>query len=196
MNLRKAVFLDLQGTLGGEGLGDVREFRFYPFAFDAIRQLNRSHLLAVIITSQSHIAKGDFSYADFERRMDELNLELNQQGAKFDAVYCCPHGKEDNCSCRKPLPGMALQAHKELNLDLKECYVVGDSGAWDMKLAQAAGCRAILVRTGLGESSLGEYRPLWADMEPDFIADTVLQAVDWIVKKEKNSGIRSESGTS
>jgi D-glycero-D-manno-heptose 1,7-bisphosphate phosphatase len=184
MNQHKAVFLDLQGTLGGEGLGDVRGFRFFPYAFDAVRRLNQARLPVLIVTSQSHIAKGYFSLADFDMRMQELNSQLMERGAKFDGVYCCPHGKEGNCSCRKPLPGLLLRAQRERGLELSRCYMVGDSGAWDMMLARAAGCRAVLVRTGLGESSLGEYRALWGDVEPDFIADTVLEAAEWIIHKE------------
>ena len=80
------------------------------------------------------------------------------------------------------LPGMVLRAQRDFALDLAACYLVGDCGSKDMVLAQAVGCRAILVRTGLGEGSLGEYRRVWADIEPDFIADDVLDAARWIAE--------------
>jgi ribonucleotide monophosphatase NagD (HAD superfamily) len=76
---------------------------------------------------------------------------------------------------------MLQEAQQEFGLDLSRCFVIGDVGAWDMTLARSARCKAILVRTGLGEGSLGEYRHLWADIEPDFIAENVLDAVLWIL---------------
>ena len=116
--------------------------------------------------------------------MHELERQLAQEGARLDGVYCCPHGDDDGCDCRKPLPGMLRQAQCDHGLDLCECYVVGDAGAWDMMMARDAGCSAVLVRTGLGESSLAEYRHTWAGIEPDFVADDVLRAAEWIAERE------------
>jgi len=185
MSRRRAVFLDLQGTLGGEGLGDILEFSFYPFSIPAIKLLNEADLLVIVVTNQGHISKGYFTYNDFQRRIDDLKQELAEQGAKLDGVYCCPHTDEDNCSCKKPLPGMVLRGQRDFDLDLTECYLVGDGGASDMMLARSVGCRAILVRTGLGEGSLGKCRHLWAEIEPDFVAEDVLEAARWIVELEK-----------
>lgn len=190
MSSRSTVFLDLQGTLGGEGLGDILDFSFYPFSIPAIKLLNEANLLVVVVTNQSHISKGHFTYADFERRVDELKQELAEHGAKLDAVYCCPHTTTDNCSCKKPLPGMVLQAQRDFGLDLTECYLVGDVGAWDMVLARSVGCKAILVRTGLGKGSLEEYRHLWGDIEPDFVAENILEAARWIVGLEGKQRFR------
>ena len=181
MNRQRAAFLDLQGTLGGEGSDDILPFCFYPCAIPAIRLLNEAGVLAIVITNQSHIAKGHFTFEDFQRRVEQLREELAGHHAHLDVVYCCPHTADDNCSCRKPLPGMLHPAQRELGLDLSNCYVVGDVGAWDMVLAHNVGCRAILVRTGLGEGSLREYRHLWAGIEPDFVAEDVLSAVRWII---------------
>jgi D-glycero-D-manno-heptose 1,7-bisphosphate phosphatase len=184
MAMQKAVFLDLQGTLGGEGLGDILGFSFFPGSVEAIRRLNHAGVLAIVVTNQSHIAKGLLSLADFEQRMLDLNLELAQQGAHFDGVYCCPHTALDNCDCRKPKPGMLLKACKDFGLHISDCFLVGDTGAWDMVLARDVGCKAVLVRTGLGESSLGEYRSTWQEIDPDFIADDAASAVDWILQHQ------------
>lgn len=181
---QQAVFLDLQGTLGGEGLGDVFDFSFFPCAIPAIRRVNEIGLLAIVVTNQSHIAKGDFTLADFENRMADLRCQLIEAGARLDGVYCCPHSHLDDCTCRKPLTGMLVDAQRDNNLELAECYVVGDVGAWDIALARAAGCKAVLVRTGLGESSLTQYRHTWANLEPDFVADDVLEAASWIAHRE------------
>ena len=185
MSKRRAVFLDLQGTLGGKGLGNILDFSFYPFSIPAIKLFNQANLLVIVITNQSHISKGYFTHDDFEKRIEELKQELAKHAAKWDAVYCCPHASEDNCSCRKPLPGMVLQAQKDFDLDLSQSYLIGDVGAWDMVLARSVGCRAILVRTGLGKGSLSQYRHLWEDIEPDFVAQNVLDAARRILKWEE-----------
>jgi D-glycero-D-manno-heptose 1,7-bisphosphate phosphatase len=180
----RAVFLDLQGTLGGDGLGDVRGFSLYPFAIQAVHLINELGLLAIVVTNQSRIASGILTLADFDRRMGEVRRELAGGGAWLDGVYCCPHSAADACECRKPRPGMLLQAQLDYRLDLTQCYVVGDTGAWDVVLARVIGCAAVLVRTGLGASSLAAYRHLWADLEPDYVAADVLGAARWIAEQE------------
>ena len=88
---RAAVFLDVQGTLGGEGLGDIRDFTFYPPAIPAVKMLNEANLRAIVVTNQSRIAQGLFTYECFLERMESLKQELREGGARLDAVYCCPH---------------------------------------------------------------------------------------------------------
>ena len=190
MTERSAVFLDLQGTLGGEGFGDIREFTFYPSAIPAVKLLNEADLLAIVVTNQTHIAKGLYTMEHFQERVAILKEEIEKSGARLDAVYCCPHVDEDGCSCKKPKPGMVLDAQRDFDLDLSNCYVVGDLGASEIVLAGRVGCRGVLVRTGLGESSLGEYRYTWEDLSPDFIADDVLHAVRWILADRAGTGTR------
>jgi len=182
MTSHPAVFLDLQGTLGGNGLGNILDFEFFPQAIPAIELLNSSGLAAIVVTNQGQIGRGIFSYAQYLQRVDELQQVLGNAHLHLDAFYCCPHRRDEGCACCKPRPGLLLQAQQDFQLDLSTCYMVGDTGAWDMLLARAVGCHAVLVRTGLGESSLGEFRPTWADFEADFIAEDVLEAVRWIVK--------------
>src|SRR5579871_4985630 len=164
MTRQRAVFLDLQGTLGGEGLGDILDFAFYPFTAPAVRQLSDAGLRVIVVTNQSRIAKGRFTLDYFNRRMEELQAELQASGATWDSVYCCPHSSTENCACKKPAIGMLLQAQRDFDLDLKRCYVVGDTGLWDMVLAHDAGCKGVLVRTGNGESSLNEFRHTWPNV--------------------------------
>ncbi|HLK56643.1 MAG TPA: HAD-IIIA family hydrolase [Chthonomonadaceae bacterium] len=182
MNAKQAVFLDLQGTLGGEGLGDILDFTFYPCALPAVRMLNQNGLLAIVVTNQSHIAKGRFTYNQYEERAAQIQQELIRNGAHLDAIYCCPHRHMDHCACQKPKLGLLMEAQRSFGIALPASYVVGDMGTSDMLMAHAAGCKGILVRTGVGESSLTEYRHTWADIEPDYIASDVLQAVEWIVR--------------
>lgn len=185
----KAVFLDLQGTLGGEGTGDITDFEFYIQSIEAIKLLNKNEILAIVVTNQSHIAKGIITMSDFNNKMDVLKTELRNKNAHFDAVYCCPHGREDNCECKKPKTGMLIQAQRDFNIKLTECYVIGDMGASDMIMANATGAKGILVRTGVGEGSLTDFRYTWAEVEPEYIADNVLDAVKWILKRENDTKV-------
>lgn len=183
MNRNPAVFLDLQGTLGGDGLGDILDFTFYPCAFPALRLLKQIGLLTIVVTNQSHIAKGLLTYQEYEERVKELQEGLDTAGAGIDGIYCCPHRTPNTCACQKPKLGMLHQAQREFGMVLRECFVVGDMGSSDMLMAHAAGCKSVLVLTGVGESSLNEFRHTWATVEPDFIATDVLQAAEWISKQ-------------
>ena len=184
MTGRAAVFFDLHGTLGtvhGDPDGDFPEFTWYPNAADAVRLVNQAGLCAIAVTNQGPIAHGRFTLDDFWNRMAELERELRQDGAWLDAVYCCPHSRADGCNCCKPRTGLVDDACRKFEIEPRLSYVVGDRGDFDMLLASAIGARGILVRTGEGEGSLGEFRQTWANVEPDYIAENVLDAVHWIV---------------
>ncbi len=179
--MERAVFFDLQGTLGGDYMGDIQDFAFYPFAAEAIATARRAGYRALIVTNQSHIARGMLTLEEFWRRAEALGQELAAQGALWDGVYCCPHRKGDVCGCKKPLPGMVLQAAAEWDLDLSASWVVGDSGSADVGLARRVGAGAVLVLTGGGLGSVGEHRFRWQEYEADHIAADALAAVRWIV---------------
>lgn len=182
---KQAVFIDLQGTLGGDGIGDITGFTFYPFAIEAIKLLNKNDILAIIITNQSHIAKGYFTYETYEVHAERIRNELKTSGAFINQIYCCPHGHKDNCTCKKPLRGMIDKAMADLDIDLSESYVIGDMGSSDMILAKDIGCKGVLVRTGVGEGSLKEFRYAWQEVDPDYIAENILEGVKWILAERK-----------
>lgn len=121
MTENTAVFFDLQGTLGGEGLGDILHFTFFAHAIEAIKLVNDGGFLSVVITNQSHISRGDFTDQQFWDRIAALQNELLNYGTRIDGVYCCPHSAKDNCNCMKPRPGLVLAARKDLGLDLGRC---------------------------------------------------------------------------
>ncbi|WBW99514.1 D-glycero-alpha-D-manno-heptose-1,7-bisphosphate 7-phosphatase [Oceanirhabdus sp. W0125-5] len=181
----RAVFIDLQGTLGGDPLGHVGDFQFYPFAIDAIKLLNENNILAIVLTNQSRIAKGDLTLDEYNQKIMNIREELNKQGAYLDEIYCCPHSRDDKCECKKPLIGMAKEAESEFNIDLEKSYVIGDMGMSDMLLASAIDAKGILVLTGVGQGSLNEFRNTWKDAEPAYVADNVLEAVKWIIEDIK-----------
>lgn len=180
---KPAIFLDLQGTLGGDCFGSIIDFYFYPFSIDAIKYINDSEYLCVVITNQSKISKGIFTLDQFNKKLKEIEKELCKEGAYFDAVYCCPHSRQDGCSCKKPLTGMIEDAKNDYNIDLKNSYIVGDMGSSDIVLANKTGTKGILVLTGAGKDSLNKYKYLWENIEPSYITENVLEAVKWILDK-------------
>ena len=95
--------------------------------------------------------------------------------------------REDNCECKKPKTGLIDSAKKDFDINVEKSYVVGDMGMNDMTLAKNIGAKGILVLTGAGKGSMNEYRHTWQDTEPDFVAENVLEAVNYII-----SNIRPE----
>lgn len=156
MKLKKAVFLDRDGTINEEReyLYKVEECRFLPGVKEAVKRLNSAGYLVIVVTNQSGIARGYYTESDLERLHHYMTEEFTDSGARVDGWYYCPHhpefpAGEAACDCRKPLPGMLLAASGELGIDLSSSWMVGDKSA-DMEAGIAAGCRSILVRTGYG----------------------------------------------
>lgn len=178
---KSAVFLDFQGTIGRETLDDIRFLTFFPFSIEAIKLFNDHGILVIGITNQSHISKGELSWEAYDEHLNRLKKELAEHGAWFDQVYCCPHRDQDNCTCKKPLPGMVEMAKREFSIDIARSYVIGDMGMTDMALASRIGAKGILVLTGGGKGSLAEYRHTWAGIEASHIAENLLEAAKWIV---------------
>ncbi|MDR1299162.1 MAG: HAD-IIIA family hydrolase [Oscillospiraceae bacterium] len=178
--MKIAAFIGFQGTLGGGGLDDVRSLKLFPFAAEAVKLLNRHSILAIGVTNQSHISRGEMTRDEYNAGLQDLQNELAHGGARLDAVYCCPHTDADKCNCRKPRRGMIDSACRDFDIDLEGSYVIGDMGASDMVLAHNIGAKGILVLTGVGKGSLGEFRFLWQDIEPYFVADDILAAAERI----------------
>lgn len=179
----RAIFLDRDGTLGGAGgFCHPDEFEFYDFTFEAIKLIKQAGFKAVVITNQSRIAKGQITFFQLENSINRLNLNLENRGATLDAWFVCPHQRSDDCNCKKPKPGLFLRAAQELELDLQNSFMIGDHGENDMLAGAAVGCKPILVLTGWGRGSIGEFRRTWDSIEPAFVAKNVLEAVKWILE--------------
>jgi len=162
-------------------LNHLSRFRLLPGAADAIRRLNETALPVIVVTNQSGVARGYFPeqlVCDVHERM---KAELLEAGARLDGVYYCPHVSSDECECRKPKTGMLEQAARELGLDLKKSFVVGDRQS-DVELAHCAGARSVLVRTGFGEGELAWHAKNWA-RQPEFVAADLPEAVEWILQE-------------
>ena len=187
--MRRAVFLDRDGTVC-EDLGyldDPSRLSVYPFAAAAVRAINASPLLAVLVTNQSGVARGYFDEEAVRRVHDRLEAELSASGAHLDGIYYCPHHPTEgnppyvrDCDCRKPRPGMLRHRAEELDIDLPKSYVVGDKYS-DVRPAHETGGRAVLVRTGYGRREWEYDRQSWP-RQPEHVAETLADAVTWILE--------------
>ncbi len=191
--------MDRDGTLI-EDVGHLHrapDIRVYPEAFEAVRTVNQSGALAIVITNQSAIARGLLDESELEEIHRLLQDTFEREEARIDAFYHCPHHPAAGtgtytreCNCRKPEPGMLLRAAQELQLELATSYMIGDK-LTDVEAGHRAGCQSVLVKTGYGTGELqpldqGEASaPLSKDPEqtPDHVVSNVLEAVDWTMEQ-------------
>ena len=167
-NPQRAVFLDRDGTLN-ELRGFLRraeDLELIPGAAEAVGMLNRSSYLVIVVTNQPVLARGECSFEEMDRIHRKLETKLGEEGAYIDALYLCPHHPDKGfpgevpelkirCSCRKPQPGMLLQAAERYHISLEDSWMIGDSTA-DILTGRNAGTRTILLGTGEGGSD-GKY---------------------------------------
>lgn len=185
---RWAAFLDRDGTLIEEvgHLSAAEQLRVLPGAPEAVKRLNDAGATVVIVTNQPVVARGLIDEETLQHIHAELAARFADKGARFDAVYYCPHHPERrsegeqryriDCECRKPKPGMVLEAARRFGIDLGASFLVGDTTR-DMLTARNAGCRGVLVKTGYaGRDGLFNARP-------DAACDDVGAAVDWILAR-------------
>jgi D-glycero-D-manno-heptose 1,7-bisphosphate phosphatase len=186
--LRPAIFLDRDGTLSHEVgyVNHVSRFRLYPFAVDAVRMINRSDHLAVVVTNQAGVARGYFPESVLDEVHDILHATMEKGGARLDGLYACLHHPQvgappyrQECDCRKPKPGLLRRAEAELGIDLARSWVVGDRHG-DLLMAWRVGARAALVKTGYGLGELTHLAPRWP-RQPELVADHLLDAVSRIL---------------
>lgn len=177
----KAVFWDLQGTLGGDAVASIELFEPYPFAKDALKLAKDDGYRNIVITNQSRISKGSLSVESYEREAQRIADYFNADEVLLEEILCCPHQSKDQCNCKKPKTGLIQDSIQKYNLDIKSCFVVGDMGKNEIVMAHNAGCKGILVLTGGGKDSLGIFRDTWRDHEADIIADNALEAVKKII---------------
>ena len=163
-NKQKAIFLDRDGTINKYVgfLRNINEFELLDGAADAIKKINASGYLAIVITNQPVIARGEVSFEELERIHNKMETLLGKKGAYLDAIYFCPHhphkGYEGerpelkfDCDCRKPKPGMLLKAAQDFNIDLAQSWMIGD-GENDIRAGQNAGCQTAFI----GNESYGQ----------------------------------------
>ncbi|MBI3814771.1 MAG: D-glycero-beta-D-manno-heptose 1,7-bisphosphate 7-phosphatase [Nitrospinae bacterium] len=191
-NKNIAVFIDRDGTVSEEVgyLRNIAHLKLIKGSADAVRLLNERGLKTAVVTNQSGVARGYFTEEFIHKTHERLKTLLSEYNAFLDGIYYCPHhtevGNEEyrkNCNCRKPNPGMIETAAEELNIDIKKSYVVGDKVS-DVQLAHNVGAKGILVLTGYGKGEV-EYFRNNGNKKPDYIANDLYDAVQWILKDIK-----------
>lgn len=166
-NRQKAIFLDRDGTIN-KMVGFItkpEQFELLPGVAKAIKAINKSGYLAIVITNQPVIARGDCTFEQLQTIHNKMETELGKEGAFVDAIYVCPHHTDKgfsgerpeykcDCDCRKPKPGLLLQAAKDFNIDLSQSYMIGDSDR-DVEAGENAGVKeAIKVRENISSGLL------------------------------------------
>jgi D-glycero-D-manno-heptose 1,7-bisphosphate phosphatase len=185
---RPAIFFDRDGTLSYEigYVNHLSRFRLLPYAVDAVRLVNASGRLAVLVTNQAGVARDYFPESLIHEVHAHVRAAMDAGGARLDGIYVCVHHPSvgappyrQDCDCRKPRPGLLRQAEKELGADLARSWVIGDRHG-DLAVAWAAGARAALVKTGYGLGELAWHAAQWP-RAPDLVAENVLEAVERIL---------------
>jgi len=197
--MRKAVFLDRDGVINrvvyhsDVGILDTpftpSQFRLLPRSGEAISMINEMGLYAVLVSNQPGIAKGHFDEETFVEIEKKMELKLKAGNAHLDRSYYCFHHPQGvvrelrkKCSCRKPKPALLFRAAKELKLDLKSSYFVGDS-ITDIQAGREAGCVTFLV--GNHKCDLCRFLEQ-KKVKPDFIVPSLYEAVRIIQQNEKS----------
>lgn len=187
----KAVFLDRDGVINEliyyseQGIIDSpftpEQFRLLPTVSDAIKKFHKMGYKLVLVSNQPGIAKGFMSADTFQELRDKMKRELAEGGASLDAEYYCLHHLDakvaelrTNCECRKPKPGLLLQAAKEMGIDLSQSWMVGDN-LTDIKAGKKAGTRTILI----GRMKCELCRLMEEDgARPDAVCSNLLEAAE------------------
>lgn len=177
-----AIFLDRDGVVIENRANYVRtwaDVAIFPQALQALAGLRSHPCKIVMVTNQSAVGRGLMTLAEAEAINHRLVGEIQRSGGRVDGVFVCPHAPEAQCDCRKPRPGLLLQAARQLALDLSRAVMVGD--AWsDLQAGQAAGVPTlIMVKTGRGAEQLCLPRP--AGLDRFFQYDTLAQALAALV---------------
>lgn len=185
---QNVVFLDRDGVINEDSslyIKKWKELRFLPGSLEALKTLHTNGCTTIVITNQSMIGRKISSLKCLDEIHRNMKDTVNRQGGKIHDIFFCPHRPDENCDCRKPKPGLIIQAQKKHRVDLSTACMVGDS-AKDIECARNAGLRhAILVQTGNGlnaELSLKEK-----DILPDYVAKDLLDAVEWILAHKTDS---------
>lgn len=182
--MNKAIFLDRDGVINQEPPHYAHrpdQVKLIPGSARAINILNKNSFIVTVVTNQAGVAKGYYQEEDVILFNNLMKDKLKRYGAKIDAIYYCPHhveGKIDryriDCDCRKPKPGMLKRAEKDLNIDLKQSFIIGDKQS-DINAGKIVGCKTILVLTGYGKELKNN------DIRSDFIANNLYDAIKYIL---------------
>ena len=190
----KAVFIDRDGVINKDPGGWTKhnyvtkwaEFKFLPGALDALKKLNNNGIKAILISNQAGVNKGYFSKKELDEVTDKMLLEIRRNNGNVEDVYYCVHKEEDNCNCRKPKTGLLEKAAGEYGIELNKTYFIGDTKV-DIIAGRRVGCKTIFVLSG---KTCRLEMEKWRE-KPDYIFKDLLDAVNWMLKKEKRRSARA-----
>jgi D-glycero-D-manno-heptose 1,7-bisphosphate phosphatase len=172
---RRGVFLDRDGVIvipefkSGRSFAPKRlvDFRFYPQAAVSLQRLKRAGFILAVVTNQPDVGNGLIPRSEVDAMHETMTREL-----PLDAVKACFHGQAERCDCRKPKPGMLLEAAMELGINLKKSFMVGDRNS-DVEAGRAAGCATVFIDLGYAEP---------APDAPDYVVHSIAEAADVIIE--------------
>jgi D-glycero-D-manno-heptose 1,7-bisphosphate phosphatase len=185
--MTRAVFLDRDGVINqkppeGRYVTRWEDFHILPGVVEGIALLNRAGFCVIVVTNQRCVAKGLMTVADLERMHQRMSESLSQAGATIDGIYYCPHEMEPSCNCRKPLPGMLLDAARSRGIELPASWMIGDSDI-DVEAGRNAGCKtARLLATNETSGEPGRTRT--APSPAEIVAPSLLDAIRQILYGE------------
>ncbi len=200
-SMDRAIFLDRDGVINEivyhQDIGVIdtpftpQQFQLLPGVAEAIRLINQTNFKAIVVSNQPGIAKNHFTEEILEQIDQKMRKELAKEGAFFDGIYYCLHHPDGSngkyrkvCECRKPKPGLLLQAAGDLNIDLTQSYVIGDS-ITDVLAGQRAGCKTLLI----GRMKCDLCRLMDREgASPDLIVAGLLEAIKVIERREAIGG--------
>jgi len=170
----KVVFIDRDGTMGGDlRIEFPQDYSPYEGTREAFQMLTENGYFPIVFTNQSCIARKKDRGYDFASEFREIGA--------YD-WFICPHDNNDNCNCRKPKTGLLQMAKEKYNLDLEDCFVIGDRWS-DMVAGGKMGCKLILVLTGGGKFALNDDREKWSMYSPEYIAKNLYDAARWLCER-------------
>ena len=180
------VFLDRDGVINvdsPEYIKNESEFEFIPKSREAIALLTQNGFSVIVITNQSLIGRKMVTQKILDAIFKKMKEGIKKAGGDIKDIFFCPHTPQDNCSCRKPNPGLIIEAQKKYQIDLNQSFMVGDS-AKDIECARNAGCsKALLVETGNGLKA--GYQLFQKGIIPDFTGKNLYEAALWIINSVK-----------
>jgi len=191
--MNRAVFIDRDGVITEEPpyyAHKVSELKLVANAAQAVRLLNKNGFLVIVVSNQAGIAHGYYKEENTLLFNQALKENLSKMGAHIDAIYYCPHHPDAKieryrikCYCRKPEAGMLIRAKEELNVDLRQSFMIGDK-LIDVEAGKRAGCKTVMVKTGQGIEELKAKQ-----VECDYIADDLYKAAVHILSMSSKPSI-------
>ena len=189
----KAVFIDRDGVINqkpreGEYVTSWDDFHILPGVAEAVTLLKRAGYAVIVVTNQRCVAKGLIAVSELEEMHARMRESLSRSGAMLDGIYYCPHDYESSCNCRKPAPGMLLEAAQARGLDLRSSWMVGDSEI-DIQAGKNAGCKTARVfgedkKSPAGSNDAGTANR--AELTASSLLDSAQQILKWDARQEMN----------